>query len=272
MHISASTKARPRPAWAAQSRRRKEAKAQRNSMHFLCVFASLRLRDIDASRLTRVSSGIIFALLALATSQLFAGNQDAFTTQFQKFANEHCVECHGPDLQKSKLRLDNLPLTLDDKDIAATWVKVHDKLARGEMPPKKKPRPPVKDLNAVIGALHGQLQEASLSRQQQEGRVILRRLNRTEYETTLRDLLGTQVEVKDLLPDDNSAAGFDNVSAALDISPVHLLRYQEAAEAAIVTVIPNRPPTVIKDHRTGRQITEKLKSWNDALGKFARVD
>ena len=58
---------------------------------------------------------------------------------------------------------------------------------------------------------------------------------------TLRDLLGTPVEVKDLLPEDNIAAGFDNVSAALDVSPAHLLRYQDAAEKAVRAVIPHRP-------------------------------
>jgi hypothetical protein len=216
-------------------------------------------------------SALVLFAVVLTAGQCLAVGPDAFAIKFQKFANEHCLECHGPDLQKSKLRLDTLPLTLDDKDIAATWVKVHDKLARGEMPPKKKQRPPEKDLNAIIAGLHGQLQDASLGKQQREGRVILRRLNRTEYETTLRDLLGPQVEVRELLPDDNSAAGFDNVSAVLDISPVHLLRYQEAAEAAIVTVVPNRPPTMIKDRRTGRQATEKYKSWNDALGKTARL-
>jgi hypothetical protein len=78
--------------------------------------------------------------------------------------------------------------------------------------------------------------------------------------------------VRDLLPDDNVAAGFDNISAVLDVSPAHLLRYQDAAEKAIRAVIPKRPEITIHERRTGRQITEKLKLFQELLGKSARLE
>lgn len=81
---------------------------------------------------------------------------------------------------------------------------------------------------------------------------MLRRLNRNEYETTLRDLLGNQVDVKNLLPEDRTAAGFDNVGAALDISAPHLLRFQQAAEQAVRSVIPSQQPEKIKVRNSGR--------------------
>ena len=102
---------------------------------------------------------------------------------------------------------------------------------------------------------------------------MLRRLNRTEYETTLRDLLATPLQVKDLLPDDNIAAGFDNVSAVLDVSPVHLLRYQDAAEKAIRAVIPKRPRPARS--RNGARAGRSPRSWKlyqELLGKSARLD
>jgi hypothetical protein len=218
----------------------------------------------------RVLPPIIVALIC--AGRVFAEPPSPFAAEFRRFAEAHCVECHGPDVQKSRLRLDTLAAAFDDKDAAATWIKVFEKLSRGEMPPKKKARPPEKEMNAVVADLHRQLHDSSLARQQREGRVALRRLNRTEYETTLRDLLGNKLEVKELLPDDNTSAGFDNVSAVLDISPVHLLRYQDAAESAVLTVIPNRPPAEIKQRRTGREIVEKMKVWNDMIGKTARLD
>jgi hypothetical protein len=208
----------------------------------------------------------------LAAGRAAGQQRDTFESQFRRFVDGHCVACHGPDVQKRKLRLDNLPATFHDKDVAAAWVKIFERLSRGEMPPAGKPRPPEKEWSEVIAGLRRQLHEASLARQQREGRVVLRRLNRTEYETTLRDLLGTSVEVKDLLPDDNSAAGFDNVSAALEVSAAHLLRYQDAAEKALRTVIPNRPLVEFKERRTGRQITEKMVHFKDMLGKSARLD
>ena len=114
-------------------------------------------------------------------------------------------------MQKRRLRLDRLPTAFDDPEVAATWVKVLDRLSAGEMPPKGRPRPAEDEARAVIAGLRRALHDASLARQRREGRVVLRRLNRVEYETTLRDLLATPVDVKDLLPDDNVAAGFDNV-------------------------------------------------------------
>lgn len=212
------------------------------------------------------------ALLLITSEPTRADDRDKFEAQFRKFATEHCVDCHGSDVQRSKLRLDTLPLNLTDKDVAATWTKVFDRVSRGEMPPKNKERPPEKDTQATLTGLQKQLHGASFARQQLDGRVVIRRLNRIEYETTLRDLLGANVEVKELLPDDNIAAGFDNVSAVLDISSAHLLRYQEAAEKALRNVIPTRPKAEFKERRTGRQVTEKMSTWKELLGKVGRLD
>jgi mono/diheme cytochrome c family protein len=215
---------------------------------------------------------VLAVLTASPADKAAAQDRAAFASQFRRFADQHCSGCHGPDVQKRKLRLDKLPLAFEDGDAAATWVKVLDRLSRGEMPPRDEPRPPEKDVRAIVAGLQGQLHDASLAKQQREGRVVLRRLNRTEYETTLRDLLGAPVEVKDLLPDDNIAAGFDNVSAVLDVSSAHLLRYQEAAEKALQSVIPNRPPAAFKERRTGRDIVEKMPTFRELLGKSIRLD
>lgn len=216
---------------------------------------------------------LLLAGIALSVaSPALAQEGNAFDTQFRRFAADHCIACHGAEVQRSKLRLDNLPSNFANPDSASTWVKVLDRVTRGEMPPRNSERPPEKETRDILAALRQELHNASLARQQREGRVVLRRLNRTEYETTVRDLLGTAVEVKDLLPDDNVAAGFDNVSAVLDISSVHLLRYQEAAEKALRTVIPSRPQVAFKERRSGREITEKMSSFKDLLGKALRLD
>ena len=63
-----------------------------------------------------------------------------------------------------------------------------------------------------------------------------------------------------------------NVSAVLDVSSTHLLRYQEAAERALRTVIPTRPAVEFKERRTGRQITEKMTTWKELLDKVVKLD
>jgi hypothetical protein len=188
------------------------------------------------------------------------------------FLDRYCVACHGPEKPKRGLRLDQFPADFGDPRAAAPWAKALERLASGEMPPKGEAHPPEKDAAAFSAALRRQLHEASLERQRRDGRVVLRRLNRVEYETTLRDLLSAPLEVKELLPDDNTAAGFDNVSAALEISPVHLLRYQEAAERAIRAVIPKEPQLLLKERRSGKDITVKMVHFKDMLGKTAQLD
>ena len=141
-----------------------------------------------------------------------------FKTKIKPFLEAHCVDCHGPEVKKAGLRLDELKLDLENPKALALWIKAHDKIVQGEMPPKKRPRPPQAELDQVTQWLNQQLHAQSRQKQEKEGRVVLRRLNCTEYENTLRDLLGVNVSVKALLPEDNIAAGFDNVSAALEIS------------------------------------------------------
>lgn len=185
------------------------------------------------------------------------------------FLQAHCVDCHGPTVQKAGLRLDSAKFDLGDARALALWTKVHDRIVAGEMPPKNRERPPQGDLEQVTKGLHQELQAASLGKQQREGRVVLRRLNSTEYETTLHDLLAIDLPLKALLPEDNTAAGFDNIAAALDISATHLLCYQEAAEKALLAALPAAPYRSFADKKTGKEIVDKAAVFNDVLGKSA---
>ena len=103
-----------------------------------------------------------------------------------------------------------------------------------------------------------------------EGRVVLRRLNRTEYENTVRDLLGIDVDLKDLLPLDSSAGGFDNVGEALHTSSFLMERYLDAADKALSVAIANLPqPKLVKnryslkDERIVKVTTEDVYRHRD---------
>ncbi|MBM3831382.1 MAG: DUF1587 domain-containing protein, partial [Verrucomicrobia bacterium] len=127
------------------------------------------------------------------------------------FTQAHCIECHGGEVTKGGLDLTKLKLEPGIQENFARWEMVFDRVAKGEMPPKKSAQPPAEGRATFVKSLGGELHAASLARQRVDGRVLVRRLNVTEYETTLRDLLGRQVAVKDLLPPDETAAGFDKV-------------------------------------------------------------
>ncbi len=184
----------------------------------------------------------------------------------------HCTECHGEDTHKAGLRLDTLPADFRDEKAAAKWAQVFDKIVSGEMPPKKKERPPVQDVRATALFLYGHLRAASLEHQQKKGRVLVRRLNATEYENSLHDLLGTTAALKDTLPEDSTTAGFDNVSTGLDLSATHFLLYQEAAAKAVQSVVPIMPPIPFSDRRTGLEMTKKGPNFQQSLTRICRLD
>src|SRR5262249_36291398 len=149
------------------------------------------------------------------------------------FFEQHCVKCHSGEKPKGDLRLDRVTEDFADKAGLERWRDILDKLESGEMPPKSKPRPPATDLQKLTAWILEKVTAADTARRSAEGRVVLRRLNRTEYENTVRDLLGVEVHLKDALPLDTAAGGFDNVGEALHLSSFLLEKYLEAADLAL---------------------------------------
>lgn len=172
------------------------------------------------------------ALLSLfATSLPMRG---AVLAALAPFLENHCVECHDAENKKGGLNLDALPFDLSDAKSFSTWVKVHDRTAEHEMPPKKKERPKAEAADAFLGNLSAALVSADAERAAREGRASWRRLNRYEYENSVRDLLGAPwLELKVMLPEDGEAFRFNKVSDALDVSHVQMARYLGAADFAL---------------------------------------
>lgn len=214
---------------------------------------------------------LVATLFGLGCQTASAADAD-FDRNVAPFIQKHCVDCHGPEVQKAKLRLDTLKPNFSEKESVEVWIKALDKVAAGQMPPPSEARPNADDLKAATDCLTRQLHDASLAQQKVNGRVLLRRMNRNEYENTLRDLLHINIEVADFLPDDNIAAGFDNVSSALDLSSAHFLRYQEAADRALAVAYPARLPQGYKVKFTGKELAEKKDTpVKGKIGKWLSV-
>jgi Protein of unknown function (DUF1587)/Planctomycete cytochrome C len=158
------------------------------------------------------------------------------------FLENHCTECHDAAEQKGGLDFGALSPDLADPVAFARWVKVHDRIESGEMPPKKKSRPAEAERAPALRGLRDALLAAEGARFAAEGRTGLRRLTRGEYENTVRDLLDLPgLALKGDLPPDGSAHGFDTNADALDLSHVNLARYIEAANHALDVAIATRP-------------------------------
>lgn len=163
-----------------------------------------------------------------------------FQQQIRPLLARYCVDCHGGDKPKGKLNLDKLGPSISDDAALEHWSAVSERLRLGDMPPKDKPRPTAEEARVISNWLEPRLATAATARLA-KGRVVLRRLNRVEYENTICDLLGIQAKLKEQLPEDGSADGFDNAAAANHTSSFLMEKYLEAADAALNLAIANRP-------------------------------
>lgn len=174
------------------------------------------------------------------------------------FLQQHCIRCHSEKKAEADLRLDKLGADPNDAAVFDRWHSVVARLRAGDMPPEGEPRPPTADVATIIRRMSARLDEA-LAARKSEGRVVLRRLNRTEYENTVRDLFAVNVDVKEMLPEDTISLGFDNVGAALNVSPVLVERYLEAADAVISAAI--APVTKVKPVRETHLLMDSMPTW-----------
>jgi len=140
------------------------------------------------------------ALLLFAPASILAA---AETGPVAAFISKTCVDCHGPDTQEGGVRLDTLPL--DAKGLAAspealhTLIRVHDRVRDGEMPPKDAEQPAPEARKAFVAAVAPAITAGETEAAAGTGRATIRRLNRTEYEHTLRDIFSLpSLQVKDL--------------------------------------------------------------------------
>ena len=217
------------------------------------------------------------ALLLLFAAAGTAGaapdlSSTGFARAVKPLFEEHCYGCHGDGEHKGDFALDKLALDFSTPEKLRAWIGVVDKMDSGEMPPKKKPRPAPAQLAAASGWLHSALFAADLRRQQTEGRVVSRRLNRVEYENTVRDLLAVETPLKELLPEENTAFGFDNIGAALDISSVLMERYLEAADLALDAAMPRTQRVESKTERYSYLDDENLLKQLGDKTVLQRID
>ena len=190
-----------------------------------------------------LASSIAALAAGLPATALGAGTPAAPATSFaMPFLERHCLDCHDADSKKGGLDLTTLGSAPGQLQ---TWIKIHDAVEQGEMPPKKKRQPEP----AERAEFAQRLDAAILSGLPSEPASRLRRLTRREFENALKDLLALpRLDITALLPADGRVAGYDKIASGLDISSAHLAAYGEAVEKALDAAIATRstPPPVYR--------------------------
>lgn len=154
-----------------------------------------------------------------------------------EFVSKHCLRCHDEAEAAGDLDLHALRGQATFDESRESWERVVSKLSTGEMPPPDEPRPSAEEVQVVTDWLKEEFLRQDRMIQPVAGRVAARRLNRTEYNNTIRDLLGVDIRPAADFPADQTAFGFDNISDALRLSPVLTEKYLDAAERAVRTAL-----------------------------------
>ena len=200
-------------------------------------------------------------LTLLLAGPLWGAEDVALIDGLSDFFRQHCDGCHADGESEGGLDLSQLSRELTDAEVMRRWVRVYDRVAGGEMPPE--------DGDLADGERQRFLARLGRSLDQADQReVVLRRLNRLEYENTLRDLFDLpHLEVKDMLPEDTRAHGFDNIGEALALSTEQMMVYLRAIDYVLDQALgpPEKPESRVR-HSNLKESSQRV------LGKLFRED
>jgi mono/diheme cytochrome c family protein len=189
-------------------------------------------------------------------SILNAASTDGFESLVRPFVAKNCISCHGNEKHKRDLNLESFisaTTLIEERD---HWDDVVTKLRHREMPPDEEPQPPEHQRQAVAEWLARELARIDRVTPPNPGRVTARRLNRAEYNNTIRDLLGLDLRAADDFPQDDSGYGFDNIADVLSLSPALMEKYISAGDRIARAALFGPPvltPTLTRLRSDGRR-------------------
>ncbi|MDA8967953.1 DUF1592 domain-containing protein [bacterium] len=197
-----------------------------------------------------VACGLLIALGEVANSQETNGS-DSFAREVVPFLKAHCYECHNAEEPEGGVAFDQYKKTANVQQNYDLWEQVIRLVNEHQMPPADQPQPSTVAVSKLSLALEAALKSFDCSADKHPGRVTIRRLNKAEYNNTIRDLTGLDLKLADGFPSDDVGEGFDNIGDVLSLPPILMEKYLEAAytiadgifedKKLAKTVFPNQP-------------------------------
>jgi len=154
-----------------------------------------------------------------------------------RFVQNNCVGCHNSKLSSGDVNLTGFADSKTFDESREMWERVVSKIRTNEMPPPGLPRPPAVETASVTRWLEEEFARQDRMVKPDPGHVTARRLNKADYNNTIRDLLAIDIRPAEDFPADQAAFGFDNISDALNLPPVLLEKYVDAAERSVRTAL-----------------------------------
>ncbi|MCH2205772.1 MAG: DUF1588 domain-containing protein [Lentisphaerales bacterium] len=194
--------------------------------------------------------------------------------QLKPFIEKHCISCHGQDKQKGDFSFEDLSFSIKTNMQAQAWQDVLDTLNAGEMPPKKKKQPALKELSLVLRDLTEGLKKARIQLADQGRAITMRRLNKDEYASAIESLLHLRVDLNSL-PDDDSHGAYDTIGSNQFFSSQHFESYFNLAKQLIkISLEPRRQygiqtyqPEKWSRHKLKELLAKDRQKWNQLQAK-----
>ncbi|MCW1885063.1 DUF1592 domain-containing protein [Luteolibacter flavescens] len=180
---------------------------------------------------------LLTALLLLPAAAIAATSEESYKKEILPLLENYCFSCHGEGTAKGKFSMDEY------KDLSAHlgdrkhWLPVWQNLRSQIMPPSDKDQLTPAEKRKVQSWIEKEVFQLD-PENPDPGRVTIRRLNRTEYQNAVYDLLGVEYDTKDVFPPDDTGYGFDNIGDVLSISPLLMEKYITAADEVVALALP----------------------------------
>ena len=190
------------------------------------------------SRSPKFASTILLATLVgmITQPQSARADEDAVMSDAAvvAFLRDHCLECHNAQEAESGLDLSTFSQAADVRNSVTAWAKIAARVGERQMPPVGSSMPETETRAQFVRWIHNTLSKQLCDDGITAGQPVIRRMNRTEYANTVRDLLGIPINAGHALPNDGAGGeGFDNAAETLFISPIYAEKYLQAAKSAI---------------------------------------
>lgn len=203
------------------------------------------------------------SLLALSAVCALHAADSTLPPSARSFLDQSCAGCHQGEKAPAGIDLRALPFRLDDPHTFGLWVRVHDAVEKGMMPPGGKAALDDAARAAFLSSISRPMIAHERQRASEHGRSMLRRLNRYEYENTVREILSAPwLRLRQSLPEDGVIARFNKVGQGLDVSHVQMSRYLDTAEQALRLVLEaaNVPSKTVRIYaREQRSMISRMK-------------
>lgn len=189
-----------------------------------------------------------------------------FNRDILPLTKKYCINCHGPTGETAGINFAKLA-TEDIAKNRGHWLRIAQSIQTKHMPPKNTPQPTDAERAVLTGFIDARLAAEDCG-VKDPGRVTMRRLNRAEYNNTVRDLLGVDIKPADEFPSDDVGYGFDNIGDVLSISPILMEKYLAAADKVVARAIVTPDPASVR--LEGEQMPKETKG-EGVINQFYRL-